>query len=145
MREKVLMLTSVYKQVNEKGLERVEKIRSEYGKSKKDDYGRTAEWYEDAGLPVPEYFSQNEQDEVDQEGMVPIKEDELEEVLEPVIVSLSDFSSAITIADEDEYTTVYTKSGISYPVVENVYEIYSQIDYLQQSFLDRIKYKLKLN
>ena len=75
---KTLLLTCVSTVANEKGEERVNKaIKNQSFGFKRDKYGRSAEDYEDMNIPIPEELLETDS-EIDKDGMIYLKEDEVE-------------------------------------------------------------------
>jgi hypothetical protein len=111
---KKLQLTLFSKVPNEKGIAKINKANS--SKPITDEHGHDAEWYRDLNLPVPKE----------------LEEDDLDVTMSLLLINLDDFSSAV---DDEEYTHVYTKSGVKFDVHETVFEIDEQIDELNKNKL----------
>ena len=133
---KTLLLTCVSTVANEKGEERVNKaIKNQSFCVKRDKYGRSAEDYEDMNIPIPEELLETDS-EIDKDGMIDLKEDEVEYIFDDVALNLSDFSCAID-NQLTGTTSVYTKSGVMLTVEESAMEIDNQIDYLNLTWFDK--------
>jgi hypothetical protein len=125
---KKLQLTLFSKVPNEKGIAKINKANS--SKPITDEHGHDAEWYRDLNLPVPKELE--EDGLVDGDGYINLEEDDLDVTMSLLLINLDDFSSAV---DDEEYTHVYTKSGVKFDVHETVFEINEQIDELNKNKL----------
>lgn len=139
---KHLFLTCVSTVANEKGEERVNKaLGNESFGVKRDEYGRSAEDYESMNMPVPKELLDSSS-EIDEDGMIELKEDEIDYLFDDIILELSEFACAID-NQLTGTTTVYTKSNLSLTVEESTDEIFSQIYLLNQSWFDKCWESLK--
>lgn len=138
-KRKHLFLTCVSTVANEKGEERVNKALS--SDVKRDENGLTREQYEDLGIPVPRELLDSSS-EIDEDGMIELKEDEIDYLFDDIILELSEFACAID-NQLTGTTTVYTKSNLSLTVEETTDEIFSQIYLLNQSWFDKCWESLK--
>lgn len=73
--------------------------------------------------------------ETDEDGNVILDESDFEEVPVPVSIPLDYLGS--WVASVDEGSTVYTKSNLSYDVIENIWEIDAMVEYLSMSWIER--------
>lgn len=126
---KKLALTLYSKVPNEKGIAKIERANSKAPKT--DEDGHDLEWFKDMGIPPPKELLEAE-DLVDEDGFISLEEDELDVAGSLLILNLEDFSSA---ADDEEYTTVYTRAGVRFDVHETVFEIDEQINQLNENKL----------
>lgn len=133
---KILTLTTINKVPNEKGREKIDRVNNPPETS--EDY-KSLEWYEDMGLKPPKEILLLEND-VDEDGFVNLMEDEVEDSLSILLLPFDNFAGA---ESGEEITTVYTKSGEVFSVVEDVTEIYGLILYQNMSFWKRQYYKIK--
>ena len=109
----------------------------------RDDYGRSREDYEEMNLRLPRYFDEEEKEfyknnagsEIDEDGNILLQESELEELTVPTFIPLDNIDSFV--ATLEGTTRIYTKNGIAYDVVEDVFEIDSYIDLLNMSWFDK--------
>jgi hypothetical protein len=133
---KVLLLTTVNKVPNEKGKEKINRVNNP--PELEEDY-KPLEWYEDMGLKPPKEILLSD-DDVDEEGFINLKEDEVEDALSVLLLPFDNFGCA---EQGEELTTVYTKSGEVFTVVEGIEEIYGTILYQNMPWWQKMKYKLK--
>lgn len=133
---KSLILTTVNKVPNEKGKEKIDRVNNP--PELEEDY-KSLEWYEDMGLKPPKEILLSE-DDVDEDGFINLMEDEVEDVLSVLLLPFDNFGCA---EQGEELTTVYTKSGEVFTVVEGIEEIYGTILYQNMSWWQKMKYKLK--
>lgn len=145
---KMLFLTCVTTEMNEKGKEKFKKINKKIDGEEEATSGVVnKKWFIDQGLPVPPLFQDEENDEpeIDENGYMTLQEDEIEYIHDDIILERSDFASAVDC--QDGLTTVYCKSGTIYSVLENTNDIYEQIYLLDQSWLENlyeeVKWKIK--
>lgn len=91
------------------------KIFSNGSKQLKDEYGRTAEWYEEAGMPVPDDLleQQDEQEEITEEDWDRFTADCY---IDPTQIVLM-------VDNHDEGSTIYFKDKFDITVEETVEEI----------------------
>jgi len=73
--------------------------------------------------------------ETDEDGNVILDESDFEEVPVPVSIPLDNLGS--WVANVDEGSTVYTKSNLSYDVIENIWEIDAMVEYLSMSWIEK--------
>lgn len=124
---KLLYLTKVGKAVNEKGRARIDMALD---KEKKYDSESTSgvinkAWFIDQGLQVPpEYQNEEDEPEIDEDGFINLDEDELEDTYSQVVLNYEDFGMVV---DGDEFTTVYTKSGMYVEIYETARQVNKQI------------------
>lgn len=164
MRIKTILLNTIVTIPSEEGQKKIddalERESSSIQKVFRDDYGRSREDYEEMNLRLPRYFDEEEKEfyknntgsEIDEDGNILLQESELEELTVPTFIPLDNIDSFV--ATLEGTTRIYTKNGIAYDVVEDVFEIDSYIELLSmnwfdkqlvffQSFLRRIKNKLQ--
>ena len=130
---KTLILTTVNKVPNERGLEKINRVNNP-----PEDY-KSLEWYEDMGLKPPKEILLLE-DDVDEDGFINLMEDEVEDSLSVLLLPFDNFGCA---EQGEELTTVYAKSGEVFTVVEGIEEIYGLIRYQNTPWIKRIYYKIK--
>lgn len=133
---KVLLLTTVNKVPNEKGKEKINRVNNP--PELEEDY-KPLEWYEDMGLKPPKEILLSE-DDVDEDGFINLMEDEVEDALSVLLLPFDNFGCA---EQGEELTTVYTKSGEVFMVVEGIEEIYGTILYQNMPWWQKMYYKLK--
>jgi uncharacterized protein YlzI (FlbEa/FlbD family) len=138
-RPRILYLTVVNFVPNEQGQARIDK---EIAKEDAQDevHGFSKAWYEDQGLRPPKNLA-SEKSEIDENGLMTLKKEEIEEEFLDLIVNYSEFESC---EDNSEgFSFLELKSGKGYTVVESAEEIYAQIFLMDQSILDRIISRIK--
>ncbi len=166
MRLKTILLNTLITIPSEEGQKRIdealEKDISGVRDVFRDDHGRSREDYEEMNIKIPKYFDDDEKEfyknnpssEIDNNGNILLQESEIEELTVPVFIPIDNIDSFV--ATLEGTTRIYTKNGIAYDVVEDVFEIDSYIDLLNmswiekqlaffQSFLRRIKNKKEIN
>ena len=117
---KLLYLNAVVTVPNEKGEKKVKRALD--GKVK-DENWKSAEWYEDMGLLPPKNVE--EDNEIDENGMVYLKEDEFDYDFVDCILRLDDFASCTN--NEKIGCIIYTVSGDELWVEEKSEEIFAYI------------------
>lgn len=130
---KLLYLNSVITVPSEKGEKRIAQAKK--GGVKTDENGKNADWYEDMGLKIPEHLLQN--DDVDQDGMIFLKDDEFEFDFVDCIVRLDDFSTCID--NQEIGSIIYLKDGSDIWVEETCEEIFYYITLITRSKLQIFK------
>lgn len=73
--------------------------------------------------------------ETDEDGNVILDEDDFEEVPVPVSIPLDNLGS--WVASVDGGSTIYTKSNLSYDVVEEIWEVNTMVEYLSMSWIKK--------
>lgn len=141
---KILFLTTVSTEINEKGQERLKKVNKKQQEIDEDNPPpHSAQWYRNLGVEPP---IEETEDEVSPDGYVKLQEDEYEYIHNEVILERQDFSFAID-SETEGITTVYTKSGLSFDVMETTDDIYGQLFLADQSWweekLESLKWKFK--
>lgn len=142
---KLLVLTSVTTEINEKGQKKLDKVNKKQVSFDEDNPPEgTVEWFRKLGIKPPKDLEEDTPI-VDKNGMMELEEDEVEYIHNEVIIDRSDFSTAIDTSDG--LTTVYTKSGVIIDVIEDTDDIYAQIFLLDQSWFDKnwedLKWRIK--
>ena len=163
MKIKTILLNAIVTVPSEEGQKKIDEAleRENLGVTQvfRDEHGHTREFYEDVAGKVPNHFEQEEKEfyknnqgsEIDIDGNILLQESELEELTVPTFIPLDNIDSFV--ATLEGTTRIYTKNGIAYDVVEDVFEIDSYIELLSmswvekqlayfQSFLRRIKNKI---
>lgn len=138
-KRKYLHLTEIVTVISEKGEEKIKRIeRGNSGGIKRDSYGRSAENYEDMGLPVPEELLEKVEDEIDSDGNIELVDDEFEYVFNDCLISLDSFDFA---SDHNETGSFlyFKRRRKCIHVEETVEEIYAQIWYLNRTWKDKIE------
>lgn len=138
----LLYLTEVSTVLNEAGLEKFNnslEANSSVGALKRDDYGRTAQSYEDMNLPVPKEL-QGDTEELS-DDFVRVNPEDIEYDFNDCVINLSDFMVAID--HEDIGSTVFTRNDFQIHVEETSEEINFLIQYLQQTPFERLLYNIK--
>lgn len=143
---KLLVLTEVLTDVNDKGKKRIDEALAK--KNNRDDEAKSGvinkKWFEEQGLPVPpQYQDEKEEPEIGEDGFIDLEDDELEYVYFDLIVDLKQFIRAHDL--EDFGSLVYFKDGGVVRVEEDTDEIFGQIRYLthKPSVLEKITDWLK--
>ena len=73
--------------------------------------------------------------ETDEDGNVILDEDDFEEVPVPVSIPLDNLGS--WVANVNGGSTIYTKSNLSYDVIEDVWDIDAMVEYLSMSWIEK--------
>ena len=73
--------------------------------------------------------------ETDEDGNVILDEDDFEEVPVPVSIPLDNLGS--WVANVNGGSTIYTKSNLSYDVIEDVWDIDTMVEYLSMSWIEK--------
>ena len=73
--------------------------------------------------------------ETDEDGNVILDEDDFEEVPVPVSIPLDNLGS--WVANVNGGSTIYTKSNLSYDVVEEIWEVNTMVEYLSMSWIEK--------
>jgi len=147
MKLKTILLNTIVTIPSEEGQKKIddalERESSGIQKVFRDDYGRSREDYDEMNLRLPRYFDEEEKEfyknnagsEIDEDGNILLQESELEELTVPTFIPLDNIDSFV--ATLEGTTRIYTKNGIAYDVVEDVFEIDSYIDLLNMSWFDK--------
>mgnify|MGYP006943701127 FL=1 len=138
MKIKTILLNAIVTVPSEEGQKKIDEAleRENLGVTQvfRDEHGHTREFYEDVAGKVPKHFEQEEKEfyknnagsEIDEDGNILLKEFELEELTVPTFIPLDNIDSFV--ATLEGTTRIYTKNGIAYDVVEDVFEIDSYIE-----------------
>lgn len=127
-----LSLTGVGNVLTESAEKKLEK--GESYKTPTCDNGKTASWYEDMNIPIPDELELKlkQQDEG-----VKLEDGDFEEVYSDVSIYEDDILLKVT--DED-FTTIFVRGGdVTLTVLETVDEIDSYIEYMNRGWFERIK------
>lgn len=122
---KLLYLNSVITVANEKGEQKVKKALD--GNVKKDEDSLPKSWYTEQNLKPP-IDAQDDELEIDENGMVFLQEDEFDYDFVDCILRLDDFSSCVD--NEKLGSIIYTRDGDEMWVEETVEQIYAYITVL---------------
>lgn len=126
---KLLYLTKVGKVVNEKGRQKID-MAIEKEKSMGNNSGEMPKsWYLENGLKPPADL--DDEPEIDEEGFINLTEEEMEDTYFRVVLNYDDFGMVI---DNEDYTTVYTKSGMYVEVYETAKQVNKQIKKLFRTY-----------
>jgi len=147
MKIKTILLNAIVTVPSEEGQKKIDEAleRENLGVTQvfRDEHGHTREFYEDVAGKVPKHFEQEEKEfyknnqcsEIDIDGNILLKEFELEELTVPTFIPLDNIDSFV--ATLEGTTRIYTKNGIAYDVVEDVFEIDSYIELLSMNWFDK--------
>ena len=147
MKIKTILLNAIVTVPSEEGQKKIDDAleRENLGIAQvfKDEHGHTREFYEDVAGKVPRHFEEEEKEfyknnsgsEIDIDGNILLQESELEELTVPTFIPLDNIDSFV--ATIEGTTRIYTKNGIAYDVVEDVFEIDSYIDLLNMSWFEK--------
>lgn len=135
-KKKYLYLTEISTIISEKGEEKIKRIERGSSGIKRDSFGRSAEFYEDLNIPIPdELLEEDEDGGIDDEGMIQLEEGEFEYDFNDCLIDLDDFSCAM---NHNEFgSNIYLKNQFYIRVEETVEEINLQIAILQLTRLDK--------
>ena len=102
------------------------------------DNGKTADWYEDMGIKLPEELEErlNKQDKG-----IELEDEDFEEIYTEIMVYLDDIKLAVT---DRGLTTVFLKDDLTITVTETADEIDSFIDFLEMTWFDRLRLDLNI-
>lgn len=121
---KLLYLNAVITVPNDKGEEKVKRALN--GNTNKDEHSLPKSWYTSQNLRPP--LDAEDDEEIDEDGMVYLKEDEFEYDFVDSILKLDDFSSC---TDNDKLgSIIYKNSGDELWVSETCEEIFMYITVL---------------
>lgn len=123
---KLLKLTKIGKAVNEKGRQRIDQAL-EREKTEGDGTSGVinAKWFIEQGLQVPiQYQEEDLEPEIDEDGFIDLQEDELDDTYSRVLLNYEDFGMVV---DQDEFSIVYTKSGMFVEIYETAKDVHKQI------------------
>lgn len=102
-----------------------------------DENGKTASWYEDMGMAIPEELKQKNTSNV-----FPITDEFFEFYIKTAFLPLEEIS--YIAGDVEEGCEVILKSGDVIKAIENEIEVYVRIDALtKQTFLQKLKQLFK--
>ena len=152
---KRLYLTAVITVPSEEGQKRIDEAIQKENVSAyvqevfRDEHGHTREFYEDVAGKVPkgfaeaekEFYSNTQQSEIDEDGLMFLKPEELEYQFVDYLVPLK---KIVDITDTLEFgSIIILENGTSVHVEESVEEINYIIYLMEMSTLDKISDKLK--
>lgn len=120
---KLLKLTKIGKAVNEKGRQKIDMILDKEKGINNSSGELPRSWYTDQNL-IPPIGLEDTDDEIDEEGYINLSEEEMEDTYSRVVLNYEDFGMVV---DGDEYSTVYTKSGMFVEIYESAKEVDKQI------------------
>lgn len=122
---KLLYLTKIGKTVNEKGRKRIDQaLEKEKNLNNAGSGTITKAWFEEQNLPVPKEYQDEIEDEIDEEGFINLSDEELEDTYTQVILNWDDFGMVV---DGEDYSTIYTKSGMFVEIYECAADVNKQI------------------
>lgn len=136
MKVNLLHLSALSVKPNENGDKKIQKSKEGKGESR-DTYGRSREFYTENNLPIPTHlFESSEEDlEYDEEGLLLLDDEDIKYEASPLIIDLLDFSYC---SDSDKIgSMLVTKSGEAIDILESSFEVYSQIDWMNKSWVSR--------
>lgn len=131
---KLLYLTKVGMRPNEVGREKIEQALEKERSGGKTD-GMPLSFYIENNLRPPDDVEDDS--EIDSDGNINLTNEEMEEFYTEAILNLEDFS--MVVDEEDEGSTVYTKSGTFINVAQDSDDVYDQIEYLNRNFAEKIR------
>ena len=136
---KILYLTTVDTVPSQEGEEKIERAlqKQKSGEEKRDDYGRTKNWYIENEFKVPEHFFEDEESEIDEDGNIHLLPEEMEYSFSDYILRLDYFLDATD--DEEIGSIVSTTTGKYIHVEETAEQINLYISYLNLSWFERLK------
>lgn len=118
---KRLFLTGIKRVLNEEAQKRLDEFDDEdYDDEPVDEYGRNAQWYDEAQIPIPESLKDKRKDYLQFDI-----ENDYDAYLIDITVNEAKFVMAVD--HEDEGSTVYMSNGTVIEVVEDTLEINGQI------------------
>ena len=132
---KRLYLTSFAYEPNEKGKQRIKKIKDTNPEFDKN----TKEYFSNLGISPPKDLEESDL-ETDSEGRFILKDDELSVVSTQVVVNLNNF---LMVVDEQKCSTLYLTDGSAIDIVESAFEVDEQINYATQNFFQKIVAQVK--
>lgn len=144
---KLLYLNSLILIPSDKGKQRIEKAlgRNKSG-VKTDEHGNTREFYEELGVKIPEGFFEEDnddfEDDIDEDGNMFLKPDEMEYDYSDLVLSLDSFSSVVD--DEELGSILTTKNGKEFHIEETAEQVYAYILVINRSWFTKIKNYIQL-
>lgn len=132
---KILNLTAIHTVPNEDGQALINRATQTDNKDK-DPNSLPKSWYRDQGLRPPD-DAEDDEPEIDEDGMIQLKEEHLEDIALDLSIPLNNIDSYVEYANGG--TLIYTKNGTQYHVVEETFEIDSYIEWITMSWFEKRK------
>lgn len=133
--KKYLLLTAMQKDLTEEAQKKIDDFEDNE-EEPKDSYGRTAEHYEDLGIPIPKELI----DKGKTSSKLELNDEDYEYSASDALIDLNQFKFCVDIdEDPEEGAIIYLKENMSMSVLESSAEIYSQIRYLNRGIFARIE------
>lgn len=128
-----LFLTAIKRVLNEDAQKRLDAFDDEdYDEEPRDEHGRTAEFYTDLNLPIPESLKNKQSDFIKFDLEKDYDTYEID-----VIVNMNDF---VMVVDDEEFgSTVYLSNGNNIQILEDSADINAQIWWNTRSRWQRFK------
>lgn len=132
-KKKLVFFTEVITILSEAGEKKLERATAK--KPSNDDSGMSLEWYLENNLKLPKDL-EAEESEIDEDGMMVLKEGEFTYDFLNRFFDIADFFSAV---EGDEFGTIISfKNGSEYLVDEDIIEVYARIHFTQRSWSERV-------
>jgi hypothetical protein len=138
-KKKYIFVTEVITILNEAGEKKLKEATSD-GEAT-DEHGRTAEWYEDIGIPIPDSLV-NRRPEIDEDGFMNLSPDEFTYDFQNRFIDMTDFFTAV---EADEFGTIIQfNNGVTFWLEEDLFEVYARIYVSQMNWFERFKESVSL-
>jgi hypothetical protein len=131
MRRKRILLTGVGEQLTESAEKKLE--QKESYQTPTCSNGKTSQWYEDIGIPIPPDLVQKLKE---QDQGIELEDEDYEEVHSEIMVYIDQIKF---IVSDDEATTIFLKDDLRITVLETVEDIDFFLDYLERSEITKLK------
>jgi hypothetical protein len=134
---KVLHLNTLATRPNQEGENKIKRSREGRGE-KRDQYGRSKQFYIENDFPVPDHLFEDgdEKDlEYDEDNNLILEDHEVDYEAYPTVLSMKEFS--FVIDNEKIGSTIFTKGGEMVQVLESSFEIYAQIEWMDRGLLSK--------
>lgn len=131
MNRKRILLTGIGSQLTESAEKKLDEKESY--KTPTCSNGKTSEWYEDIGIPIPKDLEQKLKE---QDQGVELDDEDYEEVHSEVMVYLDQIKLMV---EDDEVTTIFLEGDLRITVLETVEEIDFYLDFIERSEFAKLK------
>ena len=130
---KIIYLNAIVQLPTAEAEERIQNA-TKGNKQVKDGHTPSRQWFLEQNLTPPK-DAVDDEIEYDDYGNVLLDESDFEEVPVPVSIPLDNLGS--WVANVNGGSTIYTKSNLSYDVVEEIWEVGTMVEYLSMSWIEK--------
>lgn len=133
---KLLKLTAVSTLLRKEAEDKINKA-TRSPKVLKDEDGRTAEWYMDLGMRVPEHL---ENDEHEEDVFIEFDDEDFEDFHNYTVIPLKNF--LFCTDKEFSGSILYLEGNLEIEILQSSREVQQQIEYLNRNWIQKLIDKL---